>query len=537
MCLFKEVADIKTADQLNLPTPTPIYHNEVAQPTEIQKSMVKELSERAAKVHAGIVDASVDNMLKITSDGRKLGLDQRVINPDLPDDPNSKVNMCVGNIARIYEEGQKDKLTQLVFCDLSTPKTVTTPKAAKASAGNLDNPELHALEAMLDKENGGDDSQFTIYDDIREKLVAKGIPREQIAFIHEANTEVRKKELFAKVRTGQVRVLIGSTFKMGAGMNVQDRLVALHDLDCPWRPGDLEQRSGRIIRQGNMNPEVHIFRYVTESTFDAYLWQTVENKQKFISQIMTSKSPVRSCDDIDETALSYAEIKALCAGDPRIKEKMDLDVDVARLRLMKADHQSQQYRLEDRLLRFFPQEIERHNGFLRGYQQDLATVAAHPLPEKDFVGMTVGGVTYTEAKDAGEAVLAACKTVKADKDLPLGEYRGFSMTLMYNPFSNQYLLTLKGAMSHQVELGSDPRGVITRLDNALAYIPKRIEMVQNKLADLNQQMSTARTELGKPFPQEAELRTKSARLAELDAKLSLDRQPKQHEKKADEQER
>ena len=328
MTLFKEAADIKTSDQLNLPTPNAVYHNVVAQPTEIQKSMVQELSERAAKVHSGAVDASVDNMLKITSDGRKLGLDQRIINPDLPDEPQSKVNMCVDNIFKIWEDGKSDKLTQLVFCDLSTPKNVqTSRRAAKAAGGNLDSPEIHALEQLNDAEN---EKEFTIYDDIRDKLVSRGIPRDEIAFIHEANTEVRKKELYAKVRSGQVRVLMGSTFKMGAGMNVQDRLVALHDLDCPWRPGDLEQRSGRIIRQGNKNEEVHIYRYVTEATFDAYLWQTIENKQKFISQIMTSKSPVRSCEDIDETALSYAEIKALCAGDARIKEKMDLDIDVYR---------------------------------------------------------------------------------------------------------------------------------------------------------------------------------------------------------------
>ena len=522
MCLFKEVADIKTADQLNLPTPTPIYHNEVAQPTEIQKSMVKELSERAAKVHAGIVDASVDNMLKITSDGRKLGLDQRVINPDLPDDPNSKVNMCVANIARIYEEGQQDKLTQLVFCDLSTPKTVTTPKAAKSSAGNLDNPELHALEAMLDKENGDDDSQFTIYDDIREKLVAKGIPREQIAFIHEANTEVRKKELFAKVRTGQVRVLIGSTFKMGAGMNVQDRLVALHDLDCPWRPGDLEQRSGRIIRQGNMNPEVHIFRYVTESTFDAYLWQTVENKQKFISQIMTSKSPVRSCDDIDETALSYAEIKALCAGDPRIKEKMDLDVDVARLKLMKANHQSQQYRLEDNLLKHFPEEIEKNKRFIEGFQADMKTLSEHPHPPDGFAGMVVKGDMLTDKDNAGAAILEAFKDVKGLEPVPIGSYRGFQMSLTLEDFGRDYVLTLKGQMSHRVELGKDARGNLTRIDNVLAGMENRMKVVQDKLDSLYAQMETAKAELGKPFPQEEELRTKSARLAELNAELNID---------------
>ena len=334
MNLFKEAADIKTSDQLNLPTPTPIYHNVVAQPTEIQKGMVQELSERAARVHTGSVDASVDNMLRITSDGRKLGLDQRVINPDLPDDPASKVNQCVENVYRIWNEGQADKLTQLIFCDLSTPKTAAAEKkAAKSVSGTLDSPELNAV-MQLSEDKADAEKPFSVYDDIREKLVSRGIPREQIVFIHEAETEVKKKELFGKVRSGQVRVLIGSTFKMGAGMNCQDRLVALHDLDAPWRPGDLEQRSGRIIRQGNRNKEVHIYRYVTEATFDAYLWQTLENKQKFISQIMTSKSPVRACDDIDETALSFAEIKALCAGDPRIKEKMDLDVDVARLKLM-----------------------------------------------------------------------------------------------------------------------------------------------------------------------------------------------------------
>lgn len=522
MTLFKEVADIKTSDQLHLPTPTPIYHNEVAQPTEIQKEMVQELSERAAKVHAGIVDASVDNMLKITSDGRKLGLDQRVINPNLPDDPNSKVNMCVNNIARIYEDGNADKLTQLVFCDLSTPKTAPAPKAAKSEAGNLDSPELHALETMLDRENDSDDSPFTIYDDIREKLVAKGIPREQIAFIHEANTEVRKKELFAKVRTGQVRVLIGSTFKMGAGMNVQDRLVALHDLDAPWRPGDLEQRSGRIIRQGNMNPEVHIYRYVTEATFDAYLWQTLENKQKFISQIMTSKSPVRSCDDIDETALSYAEIKALCAGDARIKEKMDLDVDVARLKLMKASHQSQQYRLEDNLLKTFPEEIEKSKRFIAGFTADMDTLAKHPHPEDGFAGMTVKGDVLTDKDNAGAAILEAFKDVKGLEPVPIGSYRGFQMSLTLEDFGRDYVLTLKGQMSHRVELGKDVRGNLTRIDNVLNGMEARRQNVQDKLDSLYSQVEAARAELGKPFPQEEELRTKSARLAELNAELNID---------------
>ena len=350
MNLFREAADIKTADQLNLPTPTAVYHTEVTQPTALQQQMVQELSERAAKVHSGAIAPTEDNMLKITSDGRKLGLDQRVINPDLPDDPNSKVNLCVNNIHRIWQDGQAEKLTQLVFCDLSTPKGKAA-QSGRIAAKGTDSPEIHALEAAIDAETEPEEPPFTIYDDIREKLVARGIPREQIAFIHEANTETRKKELFAKVRSGQVRVLMGSTFKMGAGMNVQDRLVALHDLDCPWRPGDLEQRSGRIIRQGNRNKEVHIYRYVTESTFDAYLWQTVENKQKFISQIMTSKSPVRSCEDIDEAALSYAEIKALCAGDERIREKMDLDVDVARLRLMKANQKSHENGMAENMLR------------------------------------------------------------------------------------------------------------------------------------------------------------------------------------------
>jgi hypothetical protein len=375
---------------------------------------------------------------------------------------------------------------------------------------------------MLDKENGDDNSQFTIYDDIREKLVAKGIPREQIAFIHEANTEVRKKELFAKVRTGQVRVLIGSTFKMGAGMNVQDRLVALHDLDCPWRPGDLEQRSGRIIRQGNMNPEVHIFRYVTESTFDAYLWQTVENKQNFISQIMTSKSPVRSCDDIDEQALSYAEIKALCAGDPRIKEKMDLDVDVARLKLMKANHQSQQYRLEDNLLKHFPEEIEKNKTFIEGFTADMKTLAEHPHPQDGFAGMVVKGDVLTDKDNAGAAILEAFKDVKGLEPVPIGSYRGFQMSLTLEDFGRDYVLTLKGQMSHRVELGKDARGNLTRIDNVLAGMENRMKVVQEKLDSLYAQMETAKAELGKPFPQEEELRTKSARLAELNAELNID---------------
>ena len=522
MQLFKEAADIKTADQLHLPTPTPIYHNVVAQPTEIQKGMVQELSERAAKVHAGIVDASTDNMLKITSDGRKLGLDQRVINPDLPDEAGSKVNLCVDNIYSVWKDGQADKLTQLVFCDLSTPKAaVPASRAAKAAGGNLDSPELHALEAAIGQDTA-EEPAFTIYDDIREKLVARGIPREQIAFIHEANTEARKKELFAKVRAGQVRVLMGSTFKMGAGMNVQDRLVALHDLDCPWRPGDLEQRSGRIIRQGNRNKEVHIYRYVTESTFDAYLWQTVENKQKFISQIMTSKSPVRSCEDVDETALSYAEIKALCAGDERIKEKMDLDVDVARLKLMKASHQSQQYKLEDSLLKKFPENIEKSRGFISGLEADMKTLAAHPHPEDGFAGMTVKNDNLTDKDNAGAALLEAFKDVRGMEPVPIGTYRGFQMSLTLEDFGKDYVLTLKGQMTHRVTLGKDARGNLTRIDNVLNAMPDRLQNVRNTLDATTAQMEAAKAELGKPFPQEEELRVKSARLAELNAELNID---------------
>ena len=522
MQLFKEAADIKTADQLHLPTPTPIYHNVVAQPTEIQKGMVQELSERAAKVHAGIVDASTDNMLKITSDGRKLGLDQRVINPDLPDEAGSKVNLCVDNIYSVWKDGQADKLTQLVFCDLSTPKAAApASRAAKAAGGNLDSPELHALEAAIGQDTA-EEPAFTIYDDIREKLVARGIPREQIAFIHEANTEARKKELFAKVRAGQVRVLMGSTFKMGAGMNVQDRLVALHDLDCPWRPGDLEQRSGRIVRQGNHNKEVHIYRYVTEATFDAYLWQTVENKQKFISQIMTSKSPVRSCEDVDETALSYAEIKALCAGDERIKEKMDLDVDVARLKLMKASHQSQQYKLEDSLLKKFPEEIEKSMGFISGLEADMKTLAAHPHPEDGFAGMTVKNDNLTDKDNAGAALLEAFKDVRGMEPVPIGTYRRFQMSLTLEDFGRDYVLTLKGQMTHRVTLGKDARGNLTRIDNVLNAMPDRLQNVRNTLDALTAQMEAAKAELGKPFPQEEELRVKSARLAELNAELNID---------------
>ena len=516
MNLFKEVADIKTADQLNLPTPEVEYHNVVAQPTEHQQEMVKALSERASLVHSGTVDPSQDNMLKITSDGRKLGLDQRIVNQMLPDEPGTKVNQCVDNIMQIWRDGDADKLTQLVFCDISTPQAAPSKKAAK----QLDNPLLHGLEEAIPLDEP--EPAFTIYEDIRQKLIAQGMPAEQIAFIHEANTEVRKKELFSKVRTGQVRVLLGSTAKMGAGTNVQDRLVALHDLDCPWRPGDLAQRKGRIERQGNQNPLVHVYRYVTEGTFDAYLWQTVENKQKFISQIMTSKSPVRSCDDVDETALSFAEIKALCAGDPRIKERMDLDVEVAKLKLMKADHQSKQYRLEDQLLKYFPQEIETNKGYIQGFEADLETLAAHPHPADGFAGMEIRGDVLTDKENAGAALLDACKEVKTSDPVQIGSYRGFTMSVEFQAWKQEYTLLLKGQMTHRATLGTDPRGNLTRIDNALAQMPQRLEAVKNQLENLYQQQAAAKEEVGKPFPFEDDLRVKSARLVELDTLLNID---------------
>lgn len=516
MNLFKEVADIKTADQLNLPTPEVEYHNIVAQPTEHQQEMVKALSERASEVHRGSVDPSVDNMLKITSDGRKLGLDQRIINQLLPDEPGTKVNQCVDNIMQIWRDGDADKLTQLVFCDISTPQAAPSKKAAK----QLDNPLLHGLEEAIPLDEP--EPAFTIYEDIRQKLIAQGMPADQIAFIHEANTEVRKKELFSKVRTGQVRVLLGSTAKMGAGTNVQDRLVALHDLDCPWRPGDLAQRKGRIERQGNQNPLVHVYRYVTEGTFDAYLWQTVENKQKFISQIMTSKSPVRSCDDVDETALSFAEIKALCAGDPRIKERMDLDVEVAKLKLMKADHQSKQYRLEDQLLKYFPQEIETNKGYIQGFEADLETLSTHPHPADGFAGMEIRGDVLTDKENAGAALLDACKEVKPSDPVQIGSYRGFTMSVEFEAWKQEYTLLLKGQMTHRATLGTDPRGNLTRIDNALAQMPQRLEAVKNQLENLYQQQAAAKEEVGKPFPFEDDLRVKSARLVELDTLLNID---------------
>ena len=521
MNLFKEVADIKTADQLHLPTPEVAYHTIATKPTQIQQDMVKALSERASKVHSGAVSPDVDNMLKITSDGRKLGLDQRIINPMLPDEETTKVNQCVANILQYWRDGEEEKLTQLVFCDISTPKSTPSQRAAKASPGTLDSPEIHALESAISLEESAE-TPFTVYEDVRQKLIDAGMPPEQIAFIHDANTEVKKRELFAKVRSGQVRVLMGSTAKMGAGTNVQDRLVALHDLDCPWRPRDLTQRKGRIERQGNQNKLVHVCRYVTEGTFDAYLWQTVENKQKFISQIMTSKSPVRSCEDVDATALSFAEIKALCAGDPRIKERMDLDIEVSKLKIMKADHNSKQFRLEDSLLKYFPEKIEEHKGFVRGLEADMQTLAAHPLPAEGFVGMEIRGDRLTDKENAGAALLDTCKEVKGKDPVQIGSYRGFTMSVAFDSMWKTYTLTLKGQMTHRVELGSDARGNLVRIENALDKMPERLRSVQEQLENLYNQQAAAKAEVGKSFPQEQELAAKTARLIELDMELNLD---------------
>ena len=501
MSMFKEVADIKTSDQLHLPVPKAKFETVVAKPSDIQKEMVQELSKRAAEIHSGTVDASVDNMLCVTNDGRKIGLDVRLMNPMLPDDPNSKLNVCVQNVLKIWEEGKDQKLTQLLFCDLSTPKN---------------------------------DGNFNVYDDIRKKLVAAGVPENEIEFIHNADTEAKKAALFSKVRSGDVRVLLGSTAKMGAGTNVQSRLVAVHHLDVGWKPSDMTQRNGRIIRQGNMNKEVKVFNYVTEGTFDAYLWQTLENKQRFISQIMTSKSPVRSCEDVDEQALSYAEIKALCAGNPLIKEKMDLDVQVAKLKVLKADHQSQKFRLQDKLLTKFPADIQETNAYIAGLKADAQLAAAHPQGKEDFCGMTIKGVAYDEKKTAGERLVLACSELPNAEEKVIGSYRGFELSLRFDTFRSEYQALLKGQRKYTVPLGTDPLGNIIRLDNSLNNFPERINSAENELATLHQQQAAAQIEVEKPFPQEEELAEKSARLAELNAQLDVDE--KSHESEQDEEE-
>ena len=501
MSMFKEVADIKTSDQLHLPVPEAKFETVVAKPSDLQKEMVQELSKRAARIHSGTVDASVDNMLCVTNDGRKIGLDVRLMNPMLPDDPNSKLNVCVQNVLKIWEEGKDQKLTQLLFCDLSTPKN---------------------------------DGNFNVYDDIRKKLVAAGVPENEIEFIHNADTEAKKAALFSKVRSGDVRVLLGSTAKMGAGTNVQSRLVAVHHLDVGWKPSDMTQRNGRIIRQGNMNKEVKVFNYVTEGTFDAYLWQTLENKQRFISQIMTSKSPVRSCEDVDEQALSYAEIKALCAGNPLIKEKMDLDVQVAKLKVLKADHQSQKFRLQDKLLTKFPADIQEANAHIAGLKADAQLAAAHPQGKEEFCGIVIKGVAYNEKKTAGERLVLACSELPNAEEKVIGSYRGFELSLRFDAFRTEYQALLKGQRKYTVPLGTDPLGNIIRLDNSLNNFPERITAAENELDTLHQQQAAAQIEVEKPFPQEEELAEKSARLAELNAQLDVDE--KSHEPEQDEEE-
>ena len=501
MNMFKEAADIKTSDQLHLPVPEAKFETVVVKPSEIQQDMVKSLSERAAEVHSGAVDPSVDNMLKITSDGRKIGLDQRLMNPLTPDDPDSKLNACVDNVLHIWNETKEDNLTQLIFCDMSTPKG---------------------------------DGSFNVYDDIRTKLLAAGVPESEVEFIHNADTEGKKADLFSKVRSGKVRVLLGSTAKMGAGTNVQTLLVAVHHLDVGWRPSDMTQRNGRIIRQGNKNKQVYVYNYVTEGTFDAYLWQTLENKQKFISQIMTSKSPMRSCDDVDEQALSYAEVKALCAGDPRIREKMDLDVQVAKLKVLRSDYQNQKYRLEDKLLKHYPEEIQKAKNRIAALKNDAQIADAHPQDKENFCGMTIKGMVFDEKKAAGERLMLACKEMPNADMMLLGTYRGFELNIRFDSFKNEHQIVLRGELSYPVPLGDDPRGNIVRLDNAIGNFADRIADADAALDSLEQQKQAAEVEIAKPFAQEEELQTKSARLAELDALLNMEHQSSRTEPEAEE---
>ena len=490
MQMFREIADIQTADMLKLPVPEVRYHNIKTKSSGIQKEMVAGLAGRAEKVRARLVKPNIDNMLKITNDGRKLALDQRMIDPMLPDDPDSKVNTCVDNVYRIWEEHADTKAAQLVFCDLSTPKN---------------------------------DGTFNVYDDMREKLIRRGIPAEQVRFIHEAATDAQKKEMFARVRSGEVRILFGSTPKMGAGTIVQDRLIAIHNLDCPWRPSDLEQRQGRIERQGNMFPEVQVYRYVTEQTFDAYLYQLVESKQKFISQIMTSKSPVRSAEDVDEVALSFAEVKMLATGDERFKEKMDLDMQVAKLKVLKQSYLSEHYDLEDRILKDYPQEIKDYEERIVGYGNDAAIAEQHkPQGEDKFCLMTLKGVTYTQKADAGEMLLAICKEYPMSAPAEIGSYRGFKIEVFYDTVNAHYCLNLCGARKYKVDLGMDALGNLTRIENELAKLPARLEAAKTKKAETIAQLETAKVEVEKPFAFEEELKEKTERLNALNIELNLD---------------
>jgi hypothetical protein len=502
MSMFRMVADIQTADMLLLPVPQANFHTVVIKPSQWQKEMIAELAERAEAIRNGDVNPAEDNMLKVTNDGRKLALDQRIINPMLPDEPDGKVATCAENVYRIWEEHKDNRLTQLVFSDLSTPKG---------------------------KGQGGDTPVFTdVYHDLKQKLMDKGIPENEIAFIHSADTETKKKELFAKVRSGNIRVLMGSTQKMGAGTNVQDRLIALHDLDCPWRPSDLAQRLGRIVRQGNKNPEVEIYRYVTEGTFDSYLYQLVENKQKFIAQIMTSKLPVRSAEDIDATALSYAEIKALATGNPLIIEKCQLEMDVNKLKILHASHLSQRYSLEDKILKEYPQEIKRLSERITGYTADIKTVQQNtPVDKEHFPPMRIGGILLAEKAEAGKAIIEACKAMTSPDPVPMGEYRGFQMILSFDTFGKEYGVTLSGALSHTVKLGTDIHGNITRLNNALEGFPDSLKQCEGRLANAQTQLEAAKGEVDRAFPQEQEYSDKSARLKELNILLNMDE--KDHE--------
>ena len=475
---------------LKLPVPEAEYENVVLKPSEFQKDMVASLAERAEAVRDRQVQPYEDNMLKITNDGRKLALDQRLLNDMLPDEENSKAATCVEKAYEIWENTKEQKSAQLIFCDLSTPKG---------------------------------DGTFNVYEDIKNKLMEKGVPENEIAFIHDANTELRKAELFAKVRSGQVRFLLGSTAKMGAGTNVQDRLIALHHLDVPWRPSDIEQQEGRILRQGNQNDKVKIFRYVTEGTFDSYSWQLIENKQKFIGQIMTSKSPVRSCEDVDEAALSYAEVKALATGNPYIKEKMDLDIQVSKLKLMKANHTSQKYRLEDNITQHYPHQIAVFKERIEGFTADMEKYAKNKPEDKEQFFMQVGGKLYTDKKEAGTAIIAMCKEIKGiNASADVGEYLGFKLNVTFDSFNNKFVMNVKGAMSHPMEVGTDPLGNITRINNALEAMPAQLEEAQTKLSNVEHQLETAKAEVDKPFQQEAELSEKLERLAELNALLNMD---------------
>ena len=493
MSTFKMAADIQTADMLKLPVPKANFHTEVIKPSELQQEMIASLAERAEAIRAGHVDPTIDNMLKITNDGRKLALDMRLVQPLAPDDPNGKVAVCARNVFQIWEQTRQQRSAQLVFCDLSTPKG---------------------------------DGSFNVYDDLKQKLMEKGIPEDEIAFIHDADTDVRKQALFAKVRAGTVRILMGSTQKMGAGTNCQDRLIALHDLDCPWRPSDLAQRLGRIVRQGNTNAEVEVFRYVTEGTFDSYLYQLVENKQRFISQIMTSKSPARVADDIDETALSYAEIKALATGNPLIIEKCELEMEVSKLQMLKAAYMNQRYSLESMVLRRYPAAIAELTEKIAGYTADCQTAEAHPKPSEGFVGITIDGVEYTDKAEAGKEIIAKCTSMMSKETGEFGEYRGFTLSIYYDALSKEYRLTMKGELSHELPLGADVFGNFTRMDNALEKLPERLAGAKEDLRETHQQLDNARAELEAPFAKEDELTEKSKRLNELNILLNLDQKDK-----------